>query len=150
MDFFWRLLGYNEEAQEDQNDQPKEVEPVPKMESTIPEAPTLPVVPEDKKNRKKRNGVNRVRNFEKFFINYKDDVLSRDELRLIHDNMCRDNYDYSVDKSYQEAKYDEFNKILAEIKIQDPKLRVKIDPLQGQVVDMATIEKHLDKESTKK
>lgn len=103
MDYFWRLLGYSTQTEE-KNEEKNEVN----VEEKIKEKDE-PIFIRKKKNRK-------VRNFEKFFIKYKDDVLTLKELRLIHDNMCRDNYDYNLNKTYQEAKYDEFIKILGEVK----------------------------------
>ena len=108
MDYFWRLLGYSTQIEEKVEEIIKE-----KIEEKIEEKveeKNEPIFIKKNKNRKI------IRNFEKFFIKYKDDVLTLKELRLIHDNMCRDNYDYNLNKTYQEAKYDEFMKILGEVK----------------------------------
>jgi hypothetical protein len=104
MDYFWRLLGYSTQIEETVE------EKIIEEEEQVGGVKIKPIFIKKRKNRKV------IRNFEKFFIKYKDDVLTSGELRLIHDNMCRDNYNYNLNKTYQEAKYDEFMKILKEVK----------------------------------
>ena len=75
MDYFWRLLGYSTQAEEKIEEKVEEkVEE--KIEEKVEEK-NEPIFIKKNKNRKV------IRNFEKFFIKYKDDVLTLRELRFI-------------------------------------------------------------------
>jgi hypothetical protein len=116
--FFWRVFGYKTEV--DKNEEKvKEIEEKYKNFDEFFEKTELEL--QEKKENEEIKEIKieepvKIKNFEKFYLDYVDDILNKDELSLIHDNMDMDNIIFNIGKNYQESKYEEFMIIVNQVK----------------------------------
>jgi len=116
--FFWRVFGYKTEVDENEEKE-KEIEEKYKNFDEFFEK-TEQELQEKKENEEtkeiKIEEPVKIKNFEKFYLDYVDDILNKYELSLIHDNMDMDNIIFNIGKNYQESKYEEFMNIVNQVK----------------------------------
>lgn len=115
--FFWRMLGYeikSNEVQDENKDLREKIEDkYSNFEEYFARTEELKNIEASKPNENKNK---KITNFEKFYLDYEDEILNKDELQLIHNGMDMDNIIFNIGKNYQESKYDEFMKIVDEVK----------------------------------
>ena len=116
--FFWKVFGYKTEDDE-KKEKEQEIEEKYKNFDEFFEK-TEQELQEKKENEEtkeiKIEEPVKIKNFEKFYLDYVDDILNKDELSLIHDNMDMDNIIFNIGKNYQESKYEEFMIIVNQVK----------------------------------
>jgi len=102
MNFFWWILGYKTE---DNNENAQNIAES-KDESMVEETKSWSSIV-------KRGKPINVKNFDLFFKNYIDEALNKDELDILHDNIKVDDHPCVP---YQHAKYNKFIEMVDNVK----------------------------------